>query len=101
MESPARILDEELNAKVAHLNQGNNNEWNVIEGKLQKSFVFKNFTQAMGFMVQAGIEAEKMNHHPEWLNIYKTVDVRLVTHSSGGITDLDFTLAQKFDALVS
>ena len=73
--------------------------WEVVEGKLHKEFVFANFIEAFGFMTRAAIIAEKMNHHPEWFNVYKTVRVDLTTHESGGITQLDFDLAKRMDAL--
>ncbi len=59
-----------------------------------KTFVFKNFNQAFGFMTRCALYAEKMNHHPEWFNVYKTVDVTLTTHDAGGVTALDVRLAK-------
>ena len=73
--------------------------WSLADGKLRREFRFKNFVQAFGFMASAAIEAEKMNHHPEWSNVYSKVTVELVTHDAGGITDLDFELAEKMNAL--
>ena len=73
--------------------------WEVSEGKLQKTFKFKSFGAALGWMVSAGIEAEKMNHHPEWSNVYKTVDVTLTTHDADGLSALDAKLGAKLDAL--
>ena len=64
-----------------------------------KTFEFGNFVEAWGFMSMAAIHAEKMNHHPEWSNVYKTVEVRLTTHDAGGITALDVKLARKMDEL--
>jgi 4a-hydroxytetrahydrobiopterin dehydratase len=64
-----------------------------------KSFKFKNFGQAFGFMTEAALIAEKMDHHPEWFNVYSRVDVTLTTHSAGGITDLDVKLAQAMDGI--
>lgn len=66
---------------------------------IQKSFVFGNFVEAFGWMTSIAIAAEKMNHHPEWFNVYKTVDVTLSTHDAGGLTELDVKLAQKMDKL--
>ena len=94
------IQEEVLQLKLAELNRALTTPWEIVDGKMHKSFVFRNFVQAMGFMTQAAIEAEKMNHHPEWSNVYKTVEVNLVTHSSGGITELDFELAGKLEALL-
>ena len=67
---------------------------------LHKTFKFKDFNGALGFMVQAGLIAEKMDHHPEWSNVYNKVDVTLTTHSAGGVTQLDLTLAKAMDALI-
>ncbi|MGC5198936.1 4a-hydroxytetrahydrobiopterin dehydratase, partial [Aphanothece microscopica] len=64
-----------------------------------KTFTFRNFVEAWGFMSRAALWAEKLNHHPEWSNVYKTVNVVLTTHDAGGLTDLDVRLASKMDAL--
>ncbi|MEM6824308.1 MAG: 4a-hydroxytetrahydrobiopterin dehydratase [Pseudomonadota bacterium] len=68
---------------------------------IQKTFVFKNFVGAFGWMAQAALHAEKLNHHPEWSNVYKTVDVTLTTHDVGGLSELDITLATRMEALAS
>ena len=62
-----------------------------------KKFVFKDFNQAFGFMTRAALVAEKMDHHPEWFNVYKTVDVTLATHDAGGVTELDIKLAEAME----
>ncbi len=64
---------------------------------LFKSYQFKDFSAAFAFMTRAALKAEQMNHHPEWFNVYNRVDVTLSTHDAGGITDLDFKLAQAMD----
>ncbi len=74
--------------------------WELRDSKLYRSFVFKNFIEAFGFMSSAALIAEKMNHHPEWSNVYKTVEVYLTTHDAGGISQLDIDLAQKMSELV-
>jgi 4a-hydroxytetrahydrobiopterin dehydratase len=74
--------------------------WELADGKLHKAYKFKNFVEAFGFMARGALEAEKMNHHPEWFNVYNRVVVDLTTHDAGGISDLDVALAQKFDTLV-
>tara|TARA_B100000678_G_C17790750_1_gene334763 strand:+ start:215 stop:496 length:282 start_codon:yes stop_codon:yes gene_type:complete len=66
---------------------------------IKKSFVFPNFIEALGWMVKAGVWAEKYNHHPEWNNVYKTVNVLLTTHDKGCITSLDIKLAEQMDKL--
>lgn len=77
------------------------NGWTLVDGRdaITKSFVFKNFIEAFGWMAQAALLAEKLNHHPEWFNVYKTVEVTLSTHDAGGLTALDVKLATKMDAL--
>jgi 4a-hydroxytetrahydrobiopterin dehydratase len=64
---------------------------------INKTFKFGNFVEAFGFMTECAIQAEKLDHHPEWSNVYKTVEVRLTTHSAKGLTELDFNLAKKMD----
>ena len=73
--------------------------WTVVEGKLHREFKFQDFVQAFGFMTSAALVAESMNHHPEWFNVYSTVRVDLNTHDVGGISQLDFDLAERMDAL--
>lgn len=66
---------------------------------IRKTFQFRNFIEAFGFMTRAALWAEKWNHHPEWANVYKTVDVTLTTHDADGLSDLDIKLATKMDSL--
>lgn len=75
--------------------------WTVVTGKLHRDYKFTNFIQAFGFMTSAALVAERMNHHPEWFNVYGTVTVDLTTHAVGGISQLDFKLAEKMDALAA
>lgn len=75
--------------------------WKEENNKLVKSFVFKDFTEAFGFMTKVAIVAEKMNHHPTWTNTWNTVKFELSTHDAGNIvTELDRTLAKAIDTLV-
>jgi 4a-hydroxytetrahydrobiopterin dehydratase len=67
--------------------------WEMIDGKLHRSFKFKNFSRAFGFMSSLAIVAEAKNHHPEWSNVYNRVVIDLKTHDADGITALDFELA--------
>ena len=90
----ARLDDAEIAGRL-----GSIAGWAVVDGKLHREFKFANFSEAMGFMVRAGIEAEKMDHHPEWFNVYSKVRVDLTTHSAGGITELDFDLAGRMNQL--
>ena len=75
--------------------------WSDVAGRdaIAKTFVFKDFNQAFGFMTRAALVAEKMDHHPEWFNVYKKVDVTLSTHDAGGVTELDIKLAEAMDKL--
>ena len=66
---------------------------------IKKTFIFSNFIEALGWMVKTAVWAEKLNHHPEWSNVYKTVNVLLTTHDKGSITILDVKLAQEMDKL--
>ena len=74
-------------------------EWQFKENGIEKDFKFQNFTQALGFIVQVGVLAEKMNHHPELFNVYNKVNIRLNTHDSGGVTTKDFQLATQIESL--
>jgi len=75
--------------------------WAMVDGRdaIQKEFVFSDFVSAFGWMTQVAIWSEKWDHHPEWFNVYKTVNVTLSTHDVGGLSALDAKLARKMDAL--
>lgn len=75
--------------------------WQKVDGReaISKSFRFKDFNAAFGFMSRAALYAEKLDHHPEWFNVYNRVDVTLSTHSENGITELDIKLAAKMNAI--
>lgn len=73
--------------------------WRIANGKLNKTFEFASFVQAFGFMTQVAMEAEKLNHHPEWFNVYSKVTIDLVTHDVGGISNYDFRLAGVIDSI--
>ena len=77
--------------------------WTLAEDgdAITKTFEFKNFVDAFGWMTRAAIHAEKLNHHPEWSNVYKTVEVALTTHDADGLTALDAKLARKMDELAA
>jgi len=74
--------------------------WSVKEEKLHKDFEFGDFNQAFGFMTRAAMHIEKMNHHPEWFNVYNKLSVDLMTHDAGGITENDIQLAKILNSLV-
>lgn len=75
--------------------------WSLVAGRdaVTKTFTFHDFVAAFGWMTSAALAAEKLDHHPEWSNVYRTVTVTLTTHDAGGLTALDVALAQRFDAL--
>lgn len=73
--------------------------WTVAAGKLHREYRFPSFQHAIGFMTTAAIAIEKMDHHPEWANVYSRVTVDLVTHSANGITGKDVALARELEAL--
>lgn len=65
---------------------------------ISRRFEFRNFSEAFAFMTRVALAAEKLDHHPDWSNVYKTVDIRLNTHDAGGLTELDFKLAKRMNA---
>jgi 4a-hydroxytetrahydrobiopterin dehydratase len=75
--------------------------WRMVEGRdaIAKTFVFNDFNQAFGFMTRVALVAEKMDHHPEWSNVYKTVEVTLSSHDAGGLTGRDVRLAEAMDRI--
>jgi 4a-hydroxytetrahydrobiopterin dehydratase len=75
--------------------------WELKDDKLHRQLKFKNFVQAFGFMTQAAIVVEQMNHHPEWSNVYNRVTIDLTTHEVGGISQRDVELAQKINELLA
>jgi 4a-hydroxytetrahydrobiopterin dehydratase len=76
-------------------------DWQAVDGRnaITRTFKFKDFNEAFGFMARAALIAEKMDHHPEWFNVYNRVDVTLSTHDAGGLTELDVELAAAMDSL--
>ncbi|HEY7305349.1 MAG TPA: 4a-hydroxytetrahydrobiopterin dehydratase [Bryobacteraceae bacterium] len=75
--------------------------WAIQNGKLHREYKFPDFAHAFGFMATAAVQIEKMNHHPEWFNVYNRVTVDLTTHDSGGITQNDVELARTLDRIAS
>ena len=75
--------------------------WSEVSGRdaITRKFVFKDFNEAFGFMTRAALVAEKLDHHPEWFNVYKNVEVTLSTHDAGGLTELDVKLAETMNRL--
>ena len=90
-----KLSDSEIESEVSKL-QG----WKIANGKLNKSFKFRNFTEAFSFMTKVAMQAEKMNHHPDWCNVYNQVKIDLVTHDVNGISNYDIKLAKAIDGLL-
>lgn len=90
---------EKLSAYAVKAALGEVKGWTLAEdgNAIRKKFEFKNFSEAFAFMTRVALAAEKLDHHPDWSNVYKTVDVTLNTHDAGGLTELDFALAKKMD----
>lgn len=76
-------------------------QWTPVQGRdaITRSFTFRDFSAAFGFMVRAALVAEKMDHHPEWTNVYNRVQVTLSTHDAGGLTEKDVALARALDQI--
>jgi 4a-hydroxytetrahydrobiopterin dehydratase len=89
-----KLTQTELDTAIAQLS-----EWKLVNNKLNKTFKFKDFVTAFGFMTKVAIVSEKMDHHPEWFNVYNRVTIDLTTHDAGGISNLDIDLAKKIDGL--
>lgn len=87
--------------RADHLPNLLENGWEMVIGRdaIRKSYKFRNFVDAFGFMTRAAIWAEKWNHHPEWSNVYNRIEVTLTTHDVDGLSPLDIKLAEKMDAL--
>jgi 4a-hydroxytetrahydrobiopterin dehydratase len=90
-----RISTEKVSEEIKNLPG-----WSIKDEKLHKDFEFESFNQAFGFMTRAAMEIEKMNHHPEWFNVYNRLSVDLTTHDAGGITENDIQLAKILNSLV-
>jgi len=77
--------------------------WSEVEGRdaISRKFTFKDFSEAFGFMARAALMAEKLDHHPEWFNVYNKVEVTLSTHEAGGVTERDVQLAQEMNRLAA
>ena len=93
----AQMLDDDArNEALARLT-----EWKMVDGRdaITKCFKFSNFNAAFGFMTRVALVAERMNHHPEWSNVWNRVDVTLTTHDADGLTDRDIKLAEEMDKI--
>lgn len=92
-------MAEKLDDDAVQKELGQLSGWAAVPGRsaITKTFQFKTFSQAWAFMSRVALLAEKMNHHPEWFNVYNRVDVTLSTHDAGGLSELDFKMAGKMD----
>ncbi|MEQ8650967.1 MAG: 4a-hydroxytetrahydrobiopterin dehydratase [Kiloniellales bacterium] len=93
-----KLTDAERKTLLAELSN-----WQLVEGRdaIQRSFTFKDFKQAWAFMTQTALAAEKLDHHPEWSNVYNRVEIVLTTHSCDGLSPLDQKLARQIDAFAA
>lgn len=91
-----RLSEADLTQALADLHG-----WHLVDGReaIHRTFTFHDFKEAFGFMTRAALEAEKADHHPEWANVYRTVDVTLSTHDAGGLTHKDIALARAMNSL--
>jgi 4a-hydroxytetrahydrobiopterin dehydratase len=89
-----KLTDKEIESEVNKMPG-----WKVVNGKLSKSFEFKDFIEAFSFMTRVAMHAEKMNHHPEWFNVYNKVNIDLVTHDLNGISNYDMKLAKAINKI--
>jgi 4a-hydroxytetrahydrobiopterin dehydratase len=94
MSRPVKLSPEEVSSALASLSG-----WSVIDDKLHREYKFADFAHAFGFMAAIATAAEKLDHHPDWLNVYNRVTVNLSTHDAGGITELDLKLADTMEKL--
>jgi 4a-hydroxytetrahydrobiopterin dehydratase len=93
MGRPRKLSEEEIGERLEALAG-----WSYEQGKLHREFRFDDFNRAFSFMTAVALVAERMDHHPEWFNVYNRVVVDLATHDAGGVTELDFELASRASA---
>ena len=96
MKRPTKLSDEEIVEALSR-----RDDWTRVDGKLFREFIFEDFNEAFGFMTRCALIAESLEHHPEWFNVYNRVEVKLPTHDAGGVTELDFTLAEAMDNIAA
>lgn len=94
----AAALDSKtIDLELTRLNEGSPKPWELKSDRLTKQFRFGNFVEAFGFMTESALVAERLDHHPEWRNVYNRVEVELTTHDAAGLTERDFRLARAMD----
>ena len=96
MARPQKLSDDDVRARLGDLAG-----WSLADGKLHREITFDDFTAAFAFMTAAALTAEKMDHHPEWFNVYNRVRIDLATHDAGGVTELDFELAAAMNRIAA
>ena len=96
-----KLEQHEIEKALNQLNTEASEDWTIEDEKLSKTFKFKDFQHAFGFMTMSAIYAEKQDHHPEWFNVYSTVKIQLTTHDVSGISHKDFDLAKQMEAFAS
>lgn len=96
MARPLPLGGPELDAELRTLDG-----WRLVDGRLHTEWSFADFSAAFGFMAAAAVVAAEMDHHPEWSNVYAKVTVDLVTHDTGGVTELDVALARRMSAIAA
>jgi 4a-hydroxytetrahydrobiopterin dehydratase len=92
---PVKLTEAEIRGRLATLDG-----WDLVEGKLHRELKFPGFVEAFGFMTSLALVAERSDHHPEWFNVYNRVTLDLATHDAGGVTELDFALAEAANRLI-
>ena len=95
MNESAQLSIDVINTKLEQYTK-----WTLQNNKLYRRLVFEDFIHAFGFMTQVAIVAQSINHHPEWANVYRTIDIYLTTHDVGGISEKDFELLEKIELLI-
>ena len=93
MPDRSKLSDEQISARLGEIPG-----WSFADNQLSRTFQFDNFVAAFGFMASVALLAEKLDHHPNWSNVYNTVEIGLNTHDAGGVTDFDFVLASQINA---
>jgi len=96
MARPARLSDAEVSRRLSSLSG-----WTMKDGKLHRELTFRDFGEAFAFMGEVAREAEALDHHPEWFNVYNRVVIDLTTHDASGVTTLDFELARRAEDLAA
>ena len=94
MKRPAKLSAKDVDTRLSTLPG-----WHRVNGKLHRTFTFADFSEAFAFMTRAALAAEKLDHHPDWSNVWNKVTVDLNTHDAGGITELDFRLAAEMNRI--